>query len=103
MSVHDLGKDRAEVGGDGEVSSFVALLRRESRPSAVDLSSAYRSADDHHRVAMPVIGSAVPVLHDRASELGHRQNHYVLHAIAEVAHERGQTASQIVEQIKKAK
>src|SRR5690349_3034254 len=69
----DLAKHVAEVGGDREVASFVALLNRQPRPLAVDASTGDAAADRHHRVAMPVIGSAVAVFADGSRELGHRQ------------------------------
>ena len=46
---------------------------------------------------MAVIGSAIAVLGHRPSELRHRQHHDVRHAIAEVAHERGDAAGEVVE------
>src|SRR5262249_17770165 len=97
VAAHDFIEDASEVGRDGEVASLVALLWRKPWPPAVDPSASHAAADDHHRVAVPVVRAAVAVLHDGAAELRHREDHDVLHAIAEVAHERGDAVGQIVE------
>ena len=34
MPAHELGENAAEVGGDRQVTSFVALLAREAGPAA---------------------------------------------------------------------
>src|SRR5262245_54050145 len=85
----DLSEDVAEVGGDGEVASLVALLGRESWPSAVNLTAAHAPTDDHHGVAVPMVGAAIAVLADCASKLRHRQDHGVGHAVAEIGDEGG--------------
>src|ERR1051326_8182715 len=62
----DLAEDVAEIGRDREVAPVVALLDREAGPPPVHFSAANAAADDHHRVAVPVIGAAVAVLAHRA-------------------------------------
>src|SRR5262245_43874146 len=99
MAVDDFGEDGTEVRRHRQVASLIALLPLEPRPAPINLSTSHRAADDHHRVAMPMIGPTIPVLHDRATELRHGQHDDVLHAIAEVTHERGHAARQIVETV----
>src|SRR5262245_26800752 len=95
----NLREDVAEVRGDREVAAIVALLGCESRPFAVNASSAHVAADDQHGVPVPVIGAAVAVFLQRAPELRHGEDHGVGHAIAQVDHERGDAAREIVEAI----
>src|SRR4029453_18326667 len=67
VAVDYFRKHRSEVCRDGQVASFVPLLRREPRPAAVDLSAADATTDDHHGVAMSVMGATVLVLHPGAA------------------------------------
>ena len=73
--------------------------RAEARPLAVDLAAADAAADDHHRVAVTVIGAAGAVLRHRPPELRHRHHDDVLHAVAEIADERRDAAREIVEPV----
>src|SRR5215471_20463478 len=73
VAYDDFAEHVAEIGRDGEVASLVALFHREARPASVDLSAADATADDHHRVAVPVVRAAVAVLPHRPPELRHRQ------------------------------
>src|SRR5579872_2775315 len=86
MPHDDFAEHVAEVGRDREVASFVSMLDGEAGPAAVDLPAAHAAADDHHRVAVAVIGAAVAVLAHRAAELRHREDDGVGHPIAEVGH-----------------
>src|SRR5258708_28712237 len=98
MAAHDFGEYAAEVGGDGEVPPVVALFAREPGPAPVDLPAAdVLSTDDHHGVAVAMVGAAVAVLGDGPSKLAHRQNDDVGHAIAEVPREGREAAREIVE------
>src|SRR6476661_1050820 len=98
MTADDLREDAAEIGRDREVAPVVALFARQPRPAAVDLAAAdILSANDHHRVAVPVVRAAVAVLGDGASELAHREDDDVAHAIAEVSGQRGDAAAEVVE------
>jgi hypothetical protein len=49
----------------------------------VHLAAAHAATDHEHRAGMPMVGATVPVLPHHAAELGHRQDHDVVHAIAE--------------------
>src|SRR5262245_18117771 len=69
MPPHDFVEDGSEVGRDRQVALFVALLAREAGPAAVDFAASHAAAEDHHRVAVTVIGSAVAVLGDGSAEL----------------------------------
>src|SRR6187399_1357218 len=97
MPDDDLTEDVAEIGRHGEVASFVPLGGGETRPLAVDAASSNPAADRNHRVAMAVIGSAVPVFGDGTPELGHGQHDGVVHEIAEVDNECRDAATEVVQ------
>ena len=67
-----------------------ALTLTEAGPLPVALSTLDRSSHEEHQVGMPVVGAAVAVLSRRATELRHRQDDDVLHAIAQILFERGE-------------
>ena len=94
---HDLGEDRAEVGGEGEIAAFVKLFLLQARPFAVDAAAFDVAADDEKRAGMSVVGATIPVLAGHAAELGHRHYHDVVHPIAEIGDEGGDGAGEIVE------
>src|SRR5713226_851601 len=96
MAYDDLAEHVAEIGCDGKIAALVTAIGRETRPLAVHASAAHSAADDHHHVTVTVIGSAVAVLVDRPSELGHRQNDRVTHSVAEIGHKRGNAAREVV-------
>ena len=97
MAVEDFPEHVTEVGRDGEVATLVALLTPEAGPLAVDTSAPDAPADDHHGVAVPVIGASIAVLTHRSPEFRHRQDNRVGHAIAQVLHESGKAAREVVE------
>src|SRR5258708_11601439 len=98
MAAHNFGEYAAEVGRDGEVAPVVALFAREPGPAPVDLPAAdVLSTDDHHGVAVAMVGAAVAVLGDGPAKLAHRQDDDVGHAIAEVPRQGGKAAREIVE------
>src|SRR2546426_4615265 len=97
MAHDNLTEDLAEVGRHREVASIVTALDRQAGPRAVDMAALDAAADDHHRVAMAVIGAAVTVLVHRAPELRHRENDGVFHPVAEVGNERGDASGEVVE------
>jgi hypothetical protein len=99
VAADDFVEPRAEVGSDRQVAAVVPLLAREAGPQAVDLAAADRATEHHHGVAVPMIGAARAVLVHRPPELRHRHDHDVLHAIAEIAGERGHPAGEVVEAI----
>src|SRR6266850_7506205 len=92
----DLAEDIPEIGRDREIAPFVPAIDREAGPLAVDVAAPDPAADDHHRVAVAVIRSAIAVLADRSPELRHRQDHGVFGPIAEVGDERGNRSREIV-------
>src|SRR5678816_3536776 len=100
VAFQGLGEDVAEVGRDCQIAALVELLAIETGPFAVDLAAFDVAAKDEHRVAVPVIRSAIAVLAHGASELRHRDEHHVLHAIAEVAGERRDAAGELVQTIR---
>ena len=73
------GEDVAEIGGDGEVASFEALVVLQPGPAPVDAAAFHRSAEQQHRVAVAVVGAPVAVLRHGASKLGHRDDDGVGH------------------------
>ena len=54
-------------------------------------------ADYEQRAGVTVISTAVPVLASHAAELGHRENHDIVHAVAHIGHQCGNRAREIVE------
>ena len=77
---------------------MVALFRRESGPTSVHfLRGAQRSADQKHRARMSVIGAAGAVLLHRAAKLRAGQNHHVIHAVAQIGHQRGDALRKVAQ------
>src|SRR5690242_5467206 len=59
---------RSEIGGEGEISAFVQLLRLEARPAPEHLLATVDiAADDEQCGGVTVIGSTVPILTRRAA------------------------------------
>ena len=85
----------AEVRGDGEVAAFVKGLRPKAEATSVDLPSAHAPAQDEKRTPVAVIGSAVPVLPGRPSELRHREKDDVVELASEVLRERGNPGGKV--------
>src|SRR5204863_2941987 len=97
MTRNDFTEHVAEVGGDGEIAALVALVDREPGPASIHAAAVHRTADEHHRVPVPVIGPAIAVLLHRPSKLRHRHDDDVFHAIAEIGDEGGEGACEVVE------
>src|SRR3954464_8309605 len=97
MPAQHFGKHAAKIGGDGEVTPVVPLLGRETGPPPVDAAAPDRPTEHEHGVAVAVIGSAAAILDHRPAELRHGEYDDVVHAIAEVAHQGGKTAGEIVQ------
>src|SRR5678815_3785128 len=72
VAFQGLGEDVAEVGRDCQIAALVELLAIETGPFAVDLAAFDVAAKDEHRVAVPVIRSAIAVLAHGASDRRHR-------------------------------
>src|SRR5438045_540823 len=88
MLPHDFTEHRPEVCRQRQVASLVQLLRLETRPAAVNLAALHAAADHEQTTGVSVIGPSTSVLSRGPTELRHRENHDVCHAIAEVRHER---------------
>ncbi len=71
----------------------------ETRPRTVH-AAADVAADDHHRVAVPVIGAPVAVLGRGAPEFRHRDDDRVGKTVAEVRRERREAARELVEPVR---
>ena len=97
MTDYDFAEDVAEIRRNGEVAAFVPSIDRKSGPPAVNVTAANAAADDHHRVAVAVIGPAIAVLTHGPAELRHCKHDGVLHPIAEVGHERCNRALEVAE------
>src|SRR4029453_2062027 len=95
----DFVEEVAEVGGDGEVAAFEALLGGQAGPAAVDSAAANGAAQDEHRGGVTVAGAPVAVLGNRAAELGHRQDDDLAHAVADVACEGGQGRTELAQPV----
>src|SRR5437867_4244914 len=65
MADENLAEHVAKICRHGEIAAVVPLLDGEPRPLAVHAAAAHAAADDDHRVAVAVIGSAVAVLAHR--------------------------------------
>src|SRR5687767_10220458 len=75
---------RSEVGRERQIPALVELLARQTRPPAVHLSPFHRPAKEKHRAGVAMVGASVAILPRHATELRHRQDDDVAHAIAEV-------------------
>ena len=58
------------------------------------------TANHEQRAGVAVVRAAIAVLARHAAELGHRHDHDVVHAIAEVGDQRGDRAGEIVETLR---
>src|SRR5687767_10075858 len=88
MFPNDFPEHRPEVRRQRQVPSLVELFRLEPRPLAVHLSSLHRAADDEQAAGVTVVRATAAVLPGSATELRHREDHDVSHAVSEVGHER---------------
>src|SRR5215475_12095600 len=96
MTRDDLGEHVTEIGRYGKVASFEPMPVAKARPPSAN-AAADVASDYHHRVAVSMVGSAVAVFRGGASELGHRDNDGIGHAVAEVGRQRGKSARELVE------
>src|SRR5881409_422063 len=101
MLDQDLGEHGAKVSGQREVSALVQLFGREAGPLAVDFAPSDRTSGEENATRMPVISAARAVLPDRAPELGHRDDHDVMHTVSQVAVQRCETITKILQTIRK--
>src|SRR5215472_276737 len=62
MKCNRLAYDATKIGGERQIAAFIELYRVEPRPSAIDTSTAHRTAKNEHHVSMAVIGAAITVL-----------------------------------------
>src|SRR5207237_1455503 len=80
-----------------EIAALVELLLLETRPLPVYFAATNVPANHEQRAGVTVIGAAIAVLAGHASKLGHRENHDVVHPVAEVSDQRRDRAGEIVE------
>ena len=97
MPHEDLAEDVTEIRRHGEIASLVSAVGCEARPLSVHLTTANTAADDHHRIAVNVIRTAVAVLAYRPPKLRHRQHDRVVHPIAEIGDERRDAAREVAQ------
>src|SRR6266699_70588 len=93
----DLGENRAKISRESEIAALVELLLLESGPAPVHLAALDMTTDHKQRAGVTVIGTAVSILSRHAAELGHRENHDIVHPVAEVGDEGGDRFREIVE------
>src|SRR4051812_45233585 len=67
------GHHTAVIGGDGEIAALEQRRHRQSGPLAIDLAAADAAAEYLDRVAVAVVGAAIPILFHGAAEF--RQDH----------------------------
>src|SRR5436853_2173340 len=85
----DFGEHVAEVRRQLQVAAFIQLFARQSRPLAIDFAALDRAAERERDAGVAMIGAARTVLPYRPPELGHRDDHYIAHAVAKIVVERG--------------
>ena len=97
MAHHDLPEDVAKIGRDGQVAAFVALVDSQAGPPPVDLATFHPAADDHHGVAVTVVGAAVAVFATARPNSDMVSDHGVGHPIAKVGDKRSELLREIVQ------
>src|SRR5258706_2739486 len=97
---HDLREHRAKVGRESEIATLVELLLLEPGPTPVHLAAFDLPADHEQGAGMTVISAAIAVLAGHAAELGHRENHDVVHPVTEVGDQRGNGTREIIETLR---
>ena len=84
MTVDGFANYLAEVGGEGEVSALVELRLVQTGPSSVDFSALDWTSQNEHHVGVAVVGAAIAVFADGASEFGHSDDDGVFGKVAEI-------------------
>src|SRR5438552_215726 len=97
---HNFGKYGAEIGSEREVASLEELLLLETRPAPVHLAALDVTADHEQRARVSMIGPAITVLARHPPELGHGENHDIVHLVTEIGDKRGDRAGEIVEPLR---
>src|SRR5690349_4258270 len=93
-----LAEHRAEIRSEREITTFVQLLRLQSRPATEHLLAIMHIAADYEQSGrVAVIGAAVAVLPSRAPEFRHRHDDDVRHPVAEIADESLDRLREVVE------
>ena len=100
MAAHQLGEHVAVVRRDREVAPLEELIGFETWPGAVHRTALDRAAHHHHHATVPVIRAAVAVLGGGTSELRHRDDDHIRHAVAEIAGERRQAVAELIQQVR---
>src|ERR1700730_18572773 len=85
VAFEDCGEDHTVVGGDREVTALIELRRREAGPVAVDTAAADAAAQDPSYIPVAVLGAAIAVLSDPATELGENDDDGVVPGVAETS------------------
>ena len=99
MASRDLAKHVAEVGRQRKVATFVKLIALQSRPASVNFSAAHAVAQHKHRVRMTVVRAAISILANGAAKLRHRQDHHIVHSLAQVLIKRRDSRAELLQQI----
>jgi hypothetical protein len=100
MACRHLAEHRPEIGGERQIASLEQLLALQPGPAAEHRALRGQVATEHeHRAGVPVIGAARAVLPHRAPELGHGEDHHIVHAIAQVVHESRHALRKVAEAI----
>src|SRR5712671_6395961 len=98
MVTDQLSEYGAIIGGDSQVALLEKLFGLQPWPLSVNLPAVDGPTENEHDAAVSVIGAVVSVFGCRASELRHRYQRNVLHAIAHVPRKCGQRISELIEQ-----
>ena len=100
MARNEFSEHIAKIRSDGEIAFLVELFRFETGPAAVNLSTAYRTAEHHHHIAVTVVRAAVSVFLCGAAKLGHRYQNDIRHSISHILCECGQGIAELLQQLR---
>ena len=98
----NLAENGAEVRGERQVAVLIELLGGEAGPLAEDLATVNRAAEREEAGGVPVIGAVVAVLPRCSSEFAHRQDHHVVHPVAQVVIERRNSLPEFAQLLRQA-
>src|ERR1700722_557200 len=87
MTVDGFADYLAKVGGEGQIAAFVELGLVQTGPSSVDFSALDWTSQNEHHVGVAMVGAAIAVFADGASEFGHGDDDGVFAEVAEVGPE----------------
>src|SRR5262245_35965544 len=100
MPAYQFTEHGAEIGGDLQIPSLEELFRFESRPRPIYLSTADRTSEHKHDIAMAVVRAVVAIFGGGPAKLRHRDDHDVFHAVSHIAGEGSQGTPELREELR---